>query len=522
MSSAEAVLDNSEAPESRHPKYEAGPTYSRRRRIAITVGVMTGSFIAALEGTVVSTAMPTVVAALGGIERFSWVFSGYMLTSTVTVPLWGRLSDLYGRRRLYQAGVLLFLVGSVLSGFATTMNQLIAFRTIQGLGAGALIPLGMTIVGEIFSLEERARMQGYFSGVWGLASIVGPLAGGYITDYLSWRWVFFINVPFGLAAAAIIGFALVERRRTSKPTVDYLGAATLMGALTLGLFGLVEGGSELGFLHPVTYASLVGAGLLLLLFVWIERRTPEPIVPLELFRDRMFASSSAIGFLVGVAMFGAIAFIPLYVQGVTGATATEAGSALSPLLLAWVTLAVIGGRLLPYVGVRSLVLVGVALVAIGFVALFLVDVSVGRGWLLVDMAVLGSGMGLSMLTLLIGVQAAAPEGKLGIATSFQMFTRSIGGAVGVAVMGAILASTLGARLGTLEGASPEAAVTRVDPNAMLDPALRATVPPETLAAMQSALGEGLRNAFGFGTLAVLFALLAALRLPTARLIGPKS
>jgi EmrB/QacA subfamily drug resistance transporter len=523
MSSAEAVLESSEAPEARRPSEDPGFALSRRRRLAITIGVMTGSFIAALEGTVVSTAMPTVVASLGGIERFSWVFSGYMLTSTVTVPLWGKLSDLYGRRRLYQAGVLLFLVGSVLSGLATTMTQLIVFRTVQGLGAGALIPLGMTIVGEIYSLEERARMQGYFSGVWGLASIVGPVVGGYITEYLSWRWVFFINVPFGLAAAAIIGFALVERARTVKPTIDYAGAITLMVALSLALLGLVEAGSDLGPTHPLTISALVGAVVLGALFLRIERRALEPIVPLDLFRDKMFGAASLSGFLIGVAMFGAIAFIPLYVQGVTGASATEAGSVLSPLLLSWVTMSIVGGRLLGHVGVRSIVLAGISLVGLGFAALGLFDLSAHRGWLMFDMAVLGSGMGLAMLTLLIGVQATAPKGKLGIATSFQMFTRSIGGAVGVAIMGAVLSYTLGAKLDALSTTTVDGAVAKAtaDPNAMLDPELRASVPPGILASMQDALGDGLRNAFGLGTIAVLLAFVAAIRLPREKLIGRK-
>jgi hypothetical protein len=296
-----------------------------------------------------------------------------------------------------------------------------------------------------------------------------------------------------------------------------------MAALSLALFGLVEAGGDLGPWHAVTLGALASAAVLGVLFVWLERRAAEPIVPLDLFRDPMFTSASLIGFLVGVAMFGAIAFIPLYVQGVTGATATEAGSALSPLLLSWVTMSIVGGRLLSHVGVRRLVLAGVTLVAIGFVVLAFVDLTAGRLGLMLDMIVLGSGMGLSMLTLLIGVQASAPKGKLGIATSFQMFTRSIGGAVGVALMGAILAGTLTARLDDLprESATGPAARAAADPNAMLDPALRASVPAETLAAMQAALGDGLRLAFALGAVVVLLALAAGYRLPRARLIGAK-
>src|SRR5215204_1519195 len=213
---------------------------SSSRRWAVTAGVMTGMFIAALEATVVGTAMPTVIASLGGLNHYSWVFSAYLVTSTVTVPVWGKLSDLYGRRLLYQLGIAIFLLGTLLSGFSDSMTQLIVFRAIQGLGAGALIPLGMTIIGDIFTLEERAKMQAYFSGVWGLSSVIGPVVGGFITDQISWRWVFFINLPVGVIAAFIIGLALKEPKLTSKPKIDYAGAALLMIAISLLMLALVE------------------------------------------------------------------------------------------------------------------------------------------------------------------------------------------------------------------------------------------------------------------------------------------
>src|SRR5258706_8615942 len=229
-----------------------------KRRVLITVGVMTGMAIAALEATVVGTAMPTVIASLGGISHYSWVFSAYLVTSTVTVPVWGKLSDLYGRGLLYQIGIGVFLLGTLLSGMAGSMTQLIVFRAIQGLGAGALVPLGMTIIGDTFTIKERAKMQAYFSGVWGLSSVVGPIVGGFITDQLSWRWVFFINLPIGVVAAIIIGLALKEPRRTQKPTIDYLGASTLMLAISLLMLGLVEGGKSMAILFaPENLAILL-------------------------------------------------------------------------------------------------------------------------------------------------------------------------------------------------------------------------------------------------------------------------
>src|SRR3954465_13753893 len=231
---------------------------SRRRRWAVTAGVMLGMFLAALEATVVGTAMPTVIKTLGTLDQYSWVFSAYLLTSTVTVPVWGRLSDLYGRRPLYLAGVVFFLLGSALSGASQSITQLIVFRAIQGFGAGALIPLSMTINGDIYTLTERARMQGLFSGVWGLASILGPLAGGFITDHWSWRWVFYINIPFGLAAAVVVGITLIEPRRTEHPVIDYAGATWLAVAVTLMLVALVESGEPSIWTRPWMWLLVAG------------------------------------------------------------------------------------------------------------------------------------------------------------------------------------------------------------------------------------------------------------------------
>ncbi len=246
---------------------------SDRRRWAVTIGVMTGMFIAALEATVVGTAMPTVIATLGGISHYSWVFSAYLVTSTVTVPVWGKLSDLYGRRLLYQIGIGVFLLGTLLSGLSNSMTELIIFRAIQGLGAGALVPLGMTIIGDIFTLHERARMQAYFSGVWGLSSVVGPVVGGFITDQISWRWVFFVNLPVGIIAALIIGLSLKEPKGRPNPTIDYGGAVSLMLAISLLMLAMVEGGSSIATLFSVENLAIFAGGFALLgVFIWVELR----------------------------------------------------------------------------------------------------------------------------------------------------------------------------------------------------------------------------------------------------------
>jgi len=396
--------------------------------------------LGALEATVVSTAMPTVIATLGGLAHYSWVFSAYLLTSTASVPIWGRLSDLYGRRRLYLAGIAVFLVGSALSGAAVTMTQLIVFRAIQGLGAGAVIPLSMTIVGELYALEERARTQALFSGVWGLASIAGPLVGGYITDALSWRWVFFLNLPVGLVASTVIAMAYPAPQRQETVRVDWAGAALLFGSVTTLLIALSDATTVV---WPWVAATAVQFGL----FAAVSRRAPEPILPLDLFRLPVVSRSLLVVFLVGTVMFGAIAFVPLFVQGVLGGTATEAGQMLTPLFLGWVTTSVVGARLTVRLGYRPVAVTGVALLMIGFAMLGMLDADTPRTMLMTGVLLLGCGLGLSMLSLLLAVQHGVERSQLGLATSLNQFSRSVGSAVGVALMGAMLARGLAGMTG---------------------------------------------------------------------------
>lgn len=493
---------------------------SARRRWVVTAGVMTGMFLAALEATVVSTAMPTVISSLGGLSHYSWVFSAYLITSTVTVPVWGKLSDLYGRRLFYQIGIAIFLLGSVLSGASASMTQLIAFRALQGLGAGALVPLGLTIIGDIFTITERARIQGLFSGVWGLASVIGPVAGGFITDQLSWRWVFYINIPFGLAAALILGLALKEPKRQERPAIDYAGAATLTAAISLLMLVLVEGGASVAALTtPRNLAFLGGAIALAALFVWIERRARDPIVPFKMFGNRVVTVAVVSGFLAGIAMFGTITFVPLFAQGALGATATAAGSLLTPLMLSWVTLSIIGGRLLLKIGYRPTTLAGFVLLTAGMAMLASFQRTTPRLWLYVDLVMVGAGLGLTMLTLLIAVQQAVPREQLGIATSLNQFSRSIGGAVGVAVMGAVLSAGLASHLNEMarngnSNLTPESASSlAANPNALIEPSARAALPPSVLDLLQGSLAAAIHMVFWVGTAVAGLALLVCFWLP---------
>lgn len=493
---------------------------TERRRTVVMIGVMTGMFIAALEATVVGTAMPTVIASLGGLSHYSWVFSAYLITSTVTVPVWGKLSDLYGRRLLYQIGIGVFLVGSVLSGMSSTMTQLIVFRAIQGLGAGALVPLGMTIIGDIFTLDERTKKQAYFSGVWGLSSVVGPIVGGFITDQLSWRWVFYINLPIGLAAALIMGIALKEPKLTTRPKIDYAGAAVLMAAITILMLALVEGGTSFATLLAARNLMLLGAAVVLMaIFVWIEMRAADPIIPFQMFRSRTITVSVIAGFLAGVAMFGAISFVPLFAQGALGSTATEAGSLLTPLMLSWVTLSVIGGRVLLRVGYRPMTIVGFVLLSAGFVFLSLFERETPRVWLYVDLVLIGSGLGLTMLTLLIAVQQSVTRAQLGVATSLNQFSRSIGGAIGVALMGTVLSAGLAAQLNKVAVSSSDLMTTQqaaelaANPNALIEPQAKAALPANVFDALQEAMATSIHKVFWVGAVLSAMALLTCLFLP---------
>ncbi len=417
---------------------------SRRRALA-TLGVLGGAFLAAIEGTIVATAMPTVVEHLGGLSHYSWVFSAYILTSTVTMPLWGRLSDLYGRRRYYLAAVALFLVGSALSGAAWSMVWLIAFRALQGVGAGGLLPLGMTIMGDLYTPEERPRAQSLFSIVWGIASIVGPIAGGFITEHFSWRWVFYLNLPFGIVAASLVGWALTDREIHRQHTIDARGALALAGSVTLLLLALSQIGFEAGARAGWLLVCLAGSVALGAVFVRLERSSPEPILPLDLLQNRYVASATLTGFFAGIATFGALSYVPLFIQAALGSSATEAGSALTPMLLAWVAMSLVTSRLLPRVGYRGMVAVGLSFVTAGFFGLLAMSHDSPLWLIYLDLAVMGTGMGMTMLPLILAQQNAVSSNRLGTVTSLGQFSRSIGGAVGVAIMGAVMSASLGGR-----------------------------------------------------------------------------
>lgn len=478
------------------------------------IGVALGIFMGALESTIVGTAMPTVIATLGGIEIYSWVAVAYMLTSTVMTPIWGKMADLIGRRPAMFGGLALFILGSALSGLSHSMGQLIAFRALQGLGAGALFPVGMTIVADLLELERRTRMIALFSGMWGLSSLFGPLAGGYLTEQLSWHWVFYINLPFGVLAGLLIWANYTERHeRRAQIKLDYAGTVTLAAALVVLLL-LVERMSSLGAAWIVTGA--LGFLALSVGFVLIERRSPEPLIPLDLFRHRMVVVTTLQGLFAGMLLFGAMLYLPLFVQAVQGATPTVAGGILTPLILPWVLSSIIGGRLILRLGYRPVVLVGMALILLGALRLALVSSATTWGQLTWAVVLLGLGGGLTLASLMIGAQHAVPRTQLGVVTSTVQFARSIGAALGIGVMGAVLSWQL--RLELARGGSELSALAAQDSDvaALVRQSTRAALAPEALQFLRQALAGSLQMAFIVGLAMVIVAALVSLGLPGGR------
>jgi EmrB/QacA subfamily drug resistance transporter len=450
----------------------------KTNRPLTVVSLLLSLSMAAMEMTVVSTAMPTVVGDLGGIHFYSWVFTAYLLTSTVTVPLYGKLADLYGRKPVLLFGIAVFLVGSMASGLARGIGTLIAFRAVQGLGAGAMQPTTLTIVGDIYNLEERSRMQGVFGAVWGVAGLVGPLLGGIIVKYLSWRWVFFINVPAGIAAAALLVVALHEDVGHRQHSLDWAGAALLTVGLSALLFG-AQGGSAAAVGLPL-------AAVLLGLFLVVERRAPEPVLPLDLFRQPVIGVATLAGALVGAGMISMVTYVPLYVQGVLGGSPTEAGSAITPMVIGWPIASAISGRALPRVGFRPLIRSGLAISCAAAVAVALLlrpgaSLHVPQAM----SALFGVGLGFANTALLIAVQTSVEWRQRGVATASTMFARTIGGTLAVGALGGVLSAAL-----LRDGSLPEGAADRV-----LGPEHGAGLDPAVVRALAASLQGGLETVF---------------------------
>ena len=421
---------------------------AEHKRILVILGaLMLGMLLAALDQTIVATALPTIAGDLHGLNHLSWVVTAYILTATISTPLWGKLGDLYGRKKLFQAAIIIFLIGSALSGLSRDMAELIGFRALQGIGAGGLMVGAQAIIGDIVSPRQRGKYMGYFGAVFGLSSVIGPLAGGFITQHLSWRWVFYINLPIGIIALAVIAVVLQLPRQRKQHSIDFLGTALLGAGVTAIILLTTWGGTTYAW-GSAPILLLAAAGLVLVTaFCWAEVRAAEPVIPLALFRVSVFSVSNAVGFIVGFVMFGAIIYIPLYLQTVHAATPTSSGLQLLPLVGGMLVTFTVSGRLVSKWGrYKIFPVIGTGVMALGLFLFSLLTPTTPLAISSVYMVVLGLGIGCVMQVLVVAVQNAVPQSQLGTATSTSTFFRSIGGSFGVAVFGAIFNNRLAANL----------------------------------------------------------------------------
>jgi len=420
-----------------------GYQFTIGRVLAIYSGLMVALLLAALDQTIVATALPQVVSDLGGITQYTWVFTAYMLGSTVTVPLYGKLGDVYGRKPLFIVAIVIFLVGSALCGASQNLWQLVVFRAVQGVGAGGLFPLTLAMVGMIVPPRDRGRYQGLIGSVFAGASIIGPLVGGFIVDNASWRWIFYVNLPVGGLALLVILVTMPRRRQKQEHSIDWLGAGVLAAGTTALLLGLVWGGNQYAWSSPEVIGALVASAVLLLVFALIEMRVVEPILPFDLLRNQTVASSVACMALVGAAMFGTISFVPLFVQGVIGTSATSSGIVLTPLILGAVTTSFISGQIVSRTGrYRPNTLIGPLVLGVGMFLLWRMDVHTTNGEAARNMVIAGIGLGMMMQIFVLSVQNSVARRAMGTATALTQFARSIGSTLGVTVMGVIVNQNL--------------------------------------------------------------------------------
>ena len=421
-------------------------TVASRRRL-IFGALLLVLFIASLDQTIVSTALPTIVGDLGGLQHLSWVVTAYLLASTVVGPLYGKLGDLYGRKRVLQFALVLFLVGSALCGLAQSMPQLIAFRAIQGLGGGGLLVVAMAVVGDLVAPRDRGRYQGLFGGVFGVSVVAGPLLGGFFVDNLSWRWIFYINLPLGLLALAVIATAFRSRQVTMRHRIDWLGTIVLAAGLSGVILYTSLGGTSYAWAAPGMLAAIGTGVALLALFPLIEARAEEPILPPELFRNLTFRTTSAIGFVVGFALFGSVTFIPLYLQIVKGHSATGSGLLMTPMMLGVLLTSTSSGFLISRYGrYRVFPILGTAIATVGLYLLSTLEVATATKVAAGYMLLLGLGLGLVMQVLVLAAQNSVDYRLLGVATSGSTLFRQVGGSIGVSVFGAIFTNELGREL----------------------------------------------------------------------------
>ena len=500
------------------------PNYLSHSQILVVLGgLMAGMFLAALDQSIVGTALPQIVSEFNSLDKLSWVVTAYLLTSTASTPLWGKISDLYGRRPLFQDAIVTFLAGSVLSALAQNIEQLIAFRAVQGLGAGGLMSLAFATIGDVIPPRERGKYMGYFGAVFGLSSVAGPLLGGVLTDGPGWRWIFWINVPIGAVALVIVTLRLKLHHVRRSHKIDYLGAATVAAAVTSLLLFLSWSGPGNGWGDGTSIGLLVAAVVLSVAFVLIELRVPEPIIPMDLFKGRIFSGNAAFAFLLGVAMFGALIFLPLYFQAVKEMSPTESGLALLPMIVGIFAASIPSGQLMSRTGrYKQYPIISAVMVAAAMLLFSTIDTGTPYWQLALYMFVMGAGLGLSMQIVVTAAQNSAPRQHMGTATSTMTFFRSMGGAIGTALFGAVLTSRLKEHLADTVPNATQAVVDQLAKAANSVQALHSLPAPQPRGWALESLVKAMDDVFLVALPFLAIALLLAIITPEQRLGGRDS
>jgi EmrB/QacA subfamily drug resistance transporter len=523
-------METLEKPEASNQRY----SIPKRQVVLTMAGVMLGLLLASLDQTIVGTAMPRIITELGGFSQYTWVVNAYLIATVVTVLIAGKLSDLYGRKWVLTGGIGIFIVGSILCGFSDTMNELIVFRGLQGVGAGAIMGLTFIIIGDLFPPAERGKYVGLLSGVFGISSVIGPTLGGFITDNFSWNWVFFINIPLGIIIVLLFIFFFPHLRPIiKKPKIDYAGIVTLILAVVPLMIALSWAGVDYEWGSPVIVGMFAFSIVMLLLFIWVESRSDEPIMPLWIFKNRIVSISSIAVFTLGFGMFTAIIFIPLYFQGVLGTTATASGNFLTPMMLGVVVGAVVSGQLLSRAGghYRIQGIAGISLMALGLFLLTRMTVDTTSGTAVINIVITGLGLGITMPLYLIAVQNAVPHSVLGIATSTNAFFRTLGGAFGLAIAGSVLNKSFLTEFtdklpNTITDIIPQEQLSAIadNPQALVSPEAQTQLQAvfaglgeqgielynNLVITLREALNTALSNVFLVGLVVILFALAASL------------
>ncbi|MHA6258536.1 MDR family MFS transporter [Sporosarcina sp. CAU 1771] len=483
----------------------------KTNRPLVLASVMLAMFVGAVEATIVTTAMPVIASELGGFSRYSWIFSSYLLMSTVTVLIYGKLADLFGRKPVFFVGLTIFLIGSVLCGFATSMEMLIGFRLIQGLGAGAVMPIATTIIGDIYSTEERAKIQGYLSSVWGISAVMGPVIGGIIVHYISWEYVFWVNVPLGIIAMIGIAKYFHEPAREGKANIDYKGAILLATSLSLILYWLVEGGNSFNRLSVSSMILLISGLISLALFVLVERTAIEPMMPFSIWRNPVILYANLVSLTTGVIMIGISTYLPTFVTGVMEQPAIIAGFTLTAMSIGWPLASSLAGHLLIRHGTFLVSFAGGISLVLGTTLFILMSPSSGPWWAAMSSFFIGIGMGLTSTSFIVTIQGAVPRKNRGAATAANMFMRNFGSTLGAAFFGAILNGTL---LMHFQEKRIDFELDEI--NQLLTEESRQALPKDQVFLLQNALDSSLQWVFIGGGIFAVVSLLLILRIPRGK------